>query len=189
MEKDFSLQGKILMATPALEDPNFARAVVYMCAHSAEGAVGLIVNRPLGNLRLEDIFERFSIEGKEKEGLGKMAVHLGGPVEMNRGFVLHRERQHGEEALHVDEDIVMTGSMEILREMAEGKISDECFLALGYAGWSGGQLEKEIQANGWLHCESDPFLIFGGEDAKKYSRALEKIGVSEESFSEEAGHS
>ena len=170
------LDGQVLIAMPGMQDPRFARAVVYLCAHSAEGAMGLIVNKRADDLVWRDLFKRLGIP------IGSLhaprPVHYGGPVETGRGFVLHSSDYHAEEAtLKVDNRISMTATLDVLQAMATGRGPDHAIVALGYAGWAPGQLEAELQMNGWLLCESDEELVFGDDDTSKWDRALRKIGV------------
>jgi putative transcriptional regulator len=170
------LDGQVLIAMPGMQDPRFARSIVYLCAHSAEGAMGLIVNKRADDLVWRDLFKRLGIP------IGSVnaprPVHYGGPVETGRGFVLHSADYHAEEAtLKVDTRISMTATLDVLQAMALGRGPDHAIVALGYAGWAPGQLESELQMNGWLLCEPDEELVFGDDDSGKWDRALKKIGV------------
>jgi putative transcriptional regulator len=170
------LDGQVLIAMPGMQDPRFARAVVYLCAHSAEGAMGLIVNKRADDLVWRDLFKRLGIP------IGSFhaprPVHYGGPVETGRGFVLHTSDYHAEDAtLKVDNRISMTATLDVLQAMGTGRGPDNAIVALGYAGWAPGQLESELQMNGWLLCEPDEELVFGEDDNAKWDRALKKIGV------------
>jgi putative transcriptional regulator len=170
------LDGQILIAMPGMQDPRFARSLVYLCAHSAEGAMGLIVNKRAEDLVWRDLFKRLGIP------IGSVnaprPVHYGGPVETGRGFVLHSSDYHADEAtMKVDPAISMTATLDVLQAMALGRGPDRAIVALGYAGWAAGQLESELQMNGWLLCESDDDLVFGDEDDRKWDLALRKIGV------------
>jgi putative transcriptional regulator len=170
------LDGQVLIAMPGMQDPRFARSLVYLCAHSAEGAMGLIVNKRADDLVWRDLFKRLGIP------IGSVnaprPVHYGGPVETGRGFVLHSSDYHADEAtLKVDKGISMTATLDVLQAMALGRGPDRAIVALGYAGWAPGQLESELQMNGWLLCEPDEELVFGDDDDAKWDRALKKIGV------------
>lgn len=170
------LDGKVLIAMPSMQDPRFARSLVYLCAHSADGAMGLIVNKRADDLVWRDLFERLSIPIGDSNA--PRPVHYGGPVETGRGFVLHSADYHVEEAtMKVDSEISMTATLDILQAMAAGTGPDNAVLALGYAGWAPGQLESELQMNGWLLCASDDELLFGEQDEAKWDLALRKIGV------------
>jgi putative transcriptional regulator len=193
-QRDGYLDGQLLIAMPAMGDPRFARAVIYMCAHSEDGAMGIIVNHRAPNISFTELLEQLNIvPPKERislpSGLRGMAVHLGGPVETGRGFVLHSADYFKEEStLPIDELVCLTATVDILRDIAKGTGPDKALLALGYAGWAPGQLESEIQANGWLHCAADSELIFGLEVDRKYTRALGKIGIDPLRLVNDAGH-
>lgn len=170
------LEGKVLIAMPGMQDPRFSRAIVYLCAHSSDGAMGLIVNKRAEDLVWRDLFKRLGIP------IGSIhaprPVHYGGPVETGRGFVLHSGDYHAEEAtMRVDDAVSMTATLDVLQAMALGQGPDRAILALGYAGWAAGQLESELQMNGWLLCDSDDELLFGDADGDKWSLALGRIGV------------
>jgi putative transcriptional regulator len=186
------LDGQLLVAMPLMTDKPFARAVIYICAHSAEGAMGLIVNQRAPNIRFAELLQRLRIIPTEGEAPGEdidLDVHVGGPVETERGFVLHSADYYTADAtLPIDEDVSLTATIDILKAIAKGKGPDRAILALGYAGWRPGQLETEIQANGWLNCPADPELLFDRDLEGKYWRALSKIGVDPSHLVSEAGH-
>ena len=170
------LGGKILIAMPGMDDPRFARSLVYLCSHSDEGAMGLIINKTADKLVWNDLF------GKLEIPIGSVnaprPVHFGGPVEMARGFVLHSSDYHAEDAtLVVDETVSMTGTLDILHDIAKGIGPEKTMLALGYAGWAPGQLESELQYNGWLTCDPDGDLLFGETLIAKWDQALAKLGI------------
>ena len=170
------LDGQILIAMPGMQDPRFHRSLVYLCAHSADGAMGLIVNRCAEDLKLADLFDKLGIP--IGGGIGAEPVHYGGPVEMGRGFVLHSSDYHSDDAtMQVDEATSMTATLDILHAMATDRGPDRAIIALGYAGWAPGQLEAELQANGWLACPADGDLLFSSDDVSKWNKALAKIGV------------
>ncbi len=189
-----SFEGQLLIAMPAMADKRFARSVIYVCAHSAEGAMGLIINQRAPNINFPDLLERLQIVEEDAEetmpaDMLSMAVHVGGPVEPERGFVLHSSDYFAPSStLPIDNEICLTATIDILKALAAGKGPGQAILALGYAGWAPGQLEAEIQANGWLHCPSDPELIFDPELDQKYDRALSKIGVDPIHLVNAAGH-
>ena len=171
-----SLEGKLLVAMPGMGDPRFEKSVIFMCAHSEDGAMGLIVNKPANDLNFTDLLEQLDIpvgpEGKSIE------VHIGGPVEHGRGFVLHTSDYRLEEGtMRVSDDFAMTATLEILQDLAEGNGPDESLLVLGYAGWGPGQLESEFRAHGWVSCEADGEIVFALKDADKWSAALQSIGI------------
>ncbi len=181
------LTGKCLIAMPAMGDPRFAQSVVYLCAHSPEGAMGLIVNKPTDDLRMGDLLEHLSIT--PAAAMRNLPVHFGGPVEHGRGFVLHDDGYRSDLAtLHVDRGFGMTATLDILEDLAAGRGPARAILALGYAGWGPGQLERELAQNGWLTCEADSDLIFATPDAGKWEAALARLGVSALVLSSEAGH-
>jgi len=188
------LDGQLLIAMPVMEDERFARSVIYVCAHSSEGAMGIILNRPAGSLDFTDLLVQLDIikrsdSIKLPETAEAMKVMKGGPVETGRGFVLHSSDFFIEDAtLPIDEGVCLTATLDILEAIAKGAGPKHAILALGYAGWAPGQLETEIQDNGWLHCPADPDLIFGRDIEDKYARALHKIGIDPGMLSNEAGH-
>ncbi|MGA7308851.1 MAG: YqgE/AlgH family protein, partial [Pseudolabrys sp.] len=183
-----------LIAMPAMGDERFARAVIYVCAHSTEGAMGIVVNQPASNIKFPDLLVQLEvIPAAERIQLPNRAedvkVLKGGPVETGRGFVLHSADFFIENStLPIDEGICLTATLDILKAIARGNGPASAILALGYAGWAPGQLEQEIQQNGWLHCAADPELIFGRDTDTKYEKALRKIGIDLGMLSSEAGH-
>src|SRR5512142_12957 len=188
------LDGQLLIAMPVMGDPRFERSVIYLCAHSSEGAMGIIVNRPAGSIDFPELLVQLDIikkadQIKLPENAETMKVLKGGPVETGRGFVLHSSDFFIENStLPIDEGICLTATLDILKAIARGNGPASAILALGYAGWAPGQLEQEIQQNGWLHCSADPELIFGGDTDTKYEKALRKIGIDPGMLSSEAGH-
>lgn len=188
------LDGQMLIAMPAMSDERFIRSVIYVCAHSSEGAMGIIVNQVARNIKFPDLLVQLEvIPAKERIELPVRAedvrVLKGGPVETGRGFVLHSADFFIENStLPIDEGICLTATLDILKAIARGNGPASAVLALGYAGWAPGQLEQEIQDNGWLHCAADSDLIFGGDIEGKYERALRKLGIDPGMLSSEAGH-
>jgi len=188
------LDGQMLIASPAMQDERFARSVVYMCAHSSEGAMGIVVNRPAGNISFPDLLVKLDIIPRAEvirlpSRAGDVTVLKGGPVETERGFVLHSADFFIENStLPIDEGICLTATLDILKAIARGAGPASAILALGYAGWSPGQLENEMQQNGWLHCSADRELIFGTAIDAKYERAMQKIGIRPGMLSNEVGH-
>ena len=188
------LDGQLLIAMPVMSDPRFERSVIYMCAHSSEGAMGIIVNRPAGSIDFPGLLVQLDIirkadQIKLPENAETMQVLKGGPVDTGRGFVLHSSDFYIQDAtLNIDDGICLTATVDILKAIARGSGPKHAILALGYAGWAPGQLENEIQHNGWLHCDADPDLIFGDDVDDKYLRALRKIGIDPGMLSNEAGH-
>jgi putative transcriptional regulator len=188
------LDGQMLIAMPAMNDERFERAVIYVCAHSGEGAMGIIVNQPAGNIKFPDLLVQLEvIPAAERIQLPTQAedvkVLKGGPVETGRGFVLHSADFFIENStLPIDEGICLTATLDILKAIARGNGPENAILALGYAGWAPGQLENEIQHNGWLHCAADPELIFGANNESKYEKAMRKIGIDLGMLSSDSGH-
>lgn len=170
------LNGQVLIAMPGMQDPRFHRSLVYICAHSQDGAMGLIVNKRADDLKLKDLFGKLGIPvGK---GIAREAVHYGGPVETGRGFVLHSSDYHSDDAtMQVDDSTSMTATLDILHAMTTDSGPDRAIVMLGYAGWAPGQLEAELQANGWLACTADEDLLFSTDEAAKWDKALAKLGV------------
>jgi len=188
------LDGQMLIAMPAMNDERFTRAVIYVCAHSSEGAMGIVVNQPAANIKFPDLLVQLEVIPAAERielptGSQTVKVLKGGPVETGRGFVLHSADFFIENStLPIDEGICLTATLDILKAIAHGTGPHNAILALGYAGWAPGQLEQEIQQNGWLHCAADAELIFGGDVEHKYERALRKIGIDLGQLSSEAGH-
>src|SRR6202049_2682781 len=188
------LDGQMLIAMPSMRDERFSRSVIYVCAHSSEGAMGIIVNQVAANINFPDLLVQLEvipaadlIQLPTRAGIVK--VLKGGPVETGRGFVLHSSDFFIENStLPLDEGICLTATLDILKAIARGEGPLSAVLALGYAGWAPGQLETEIQENGWLHCSADTELIFGGDLVHKYERALKKLGIHAGMLSSEAGH-
>ncbi len=180
------LAGHLLVAMPNMPDDRFSKTVIYMCAHNAEGAMGLVVNKPLETLSFPDLLEQLDIipSGMHEP----INVHFGGPVESGRGFVLHTPDYVQEATMVVNDDIALTATVDILQAIAEGSGPQKSLLALGYAGWGPGQLDSEIKANGWLHVEADPQLVFGGGMDDKWEQAMLKIGIDPRMLSDKAGH-
>src|SRR6478736_1039069 len=188
------LDGQMLIASPGMQDERFARSLIYVCAHSSEGAMGIVVNQPAPHISFPDLLVKLDvIPAADKiqlpPGAGDVTVLKGGPVETERGFVLHSADFFIENStLPIDEGICLTATLDILKAIARGAGPASAVLALGYAGWAPGQLEQEIQQNGWLHCPADPDLIFGADIEGKYERALRKIGIDLGMLSSESGH-
>jgi putative transcriptional regulator len=188
------LDGQMLIAMPSMRDERFTRSVIYVCAHSSEGAMGIIVNQPAANINFPDLLVQLEVIPASDliqlpRRAGAIKVLRGGPVETGRGFVLHSADFFIENStLPIDEGICLTATLDILKAIARGDGPASALLALGYAGWAAGQLETEIQENGWLHCTADPELIFGMDTDAKYEKALRKIGIDLGMLSSEAGH-
>lgn len=188
------LDGQMLIAMPSMRDERFARTLIYMCAHSSEGAMGIVVNQPAADISFPDLLVKLDvIPANERIQLprraGTIKVLKGGPVETQRGFVLHTADFFIENStLPIDEGICLTATLDILKAIARDEGPANAVLALGYAGWAPGQLEKEIQHNGWLHCTADSHLVFGTDTGGKYEKAMGKLGIDLGMLSSEAGH-
>ena len=188
------LDGQMLIAMPSMGDDRFARSVIYMCVHSTEGAMGIVVNQPAAHISFTDLLVQLEVVPAAEliqlpSRAGGVQVLRGGPVDTQRGFVLHSSDFFIENStVPIDEGISLTATLDILKAIARGEGPQSAILALGYAGWAPGQLENEIQHNGWLHCSADAELIFGQDTDGKYERALKKIGIDLGMLSSEAGH-
>lgn len=188
------LDGQLLIAMPSMSDPRFARSVIYMCAHSDDGAMGIIINQRAPHIGFPDLLEQLDIADEQerimlKPKLAEMNIHVGGPVETGRGFVLHSSDYYASDStLPINEGVCLTATIDILRAIAVGDGPNRSLLALGYAGWAPQQLEKEIQANGWLHCPADEDLVFDGDLDAKYRNTLARIGIDPSHLVSDAGH-
>ncbi|MCE8009206.1 YqgE/AlgH family protein [Aestuariivita sp.] len=181
------LTGKLLIAMPGMGDPRFEASVVFVCSHSGEGAMGLIINKPAPEVRLAELLEQLDIDPRA-EGLNR-PVHFGGPVEGGRGFVLHgRDYGSSIQTLEVTDEIGMTATLDVLEDIARGTGPSQALMLLGYAGWGAGQLEGEIGRNGWLTADASADLIFGLPDERKWSAALKTLGIEPMMLSGSAGH-
>jgi len=167
--------GQVLLAMPAMSDPRFERAVIYMCAHNEDGAMGIVINKPLDSIGFRELLGELDIQ--TSPDIRDVPVHFGGPVENQRGFVLHSKDYSHTETLLVDETIGLTATVKILRDMASGDGPVRSILALGYAGWGPGQLESEIQQNAWLTVPASDELLFDAANNEKWERAFNSIGV------------
>ncbi len=180
------LSGKLLIAMPGMGDPRFEHSVVFLCAHSGDGAMGLIVNKPARDLSFDKLADQLGIARTDRAH--EIRVHFGGPVEHSRGFVLHSRDYAGSgSTLKVDDRFGMTATVDILEAIATGRGPAASLLALGYAGWGPGQLEDEILRNGWLTCDAAPDLVFSDRNAEKWTRALGTLGVDPLTLSAAAG--
>jgi putative transcriptional regulator len=188
------LDGHFLIAMPGMMDERFARSVVYICAHSSEGAMGITINRAATQITFRELLVQLEIiprgdQIRLPEPVSRMTVHRGGPVETGRGFVLHSADYYIENStLPIDEHVSLTATLEILKAIAAGQGPSSSLLALGYAGWAPGQLETEIQANGWLNCPANADVIFDPDIEGKYQRALGMIGIDPARLAAQAGH-
>ena len=185
-DSDGYLQGQLLIATPMLSSGCFARSVVYMCSHTSDGAMGIIVNQTIARINIADIFSQLEID--VAPSVEALPVHFGGPVEASRGFVLHTPEYKVRDTVLIDDAVALTANVDILKDVACGKGPQRSLLALGYAGWGAGQLEAEIESNSWISAPAGLDLIFGGENKRKWERAAQSLGVNMLHFSSNAGH-
>ncbi len=193
--EDRFLEGQLLLAMPTMTDKRFRRSVIYMCRHTeADGAMGIIVNQRAKNLSFPKLLRQLKLleRGSDEElpvELSDKNVHVGGPVSAERGFVLHSgDYRTADATLTIADGICLTATIDILKAIAVGKGPAACLLALGYSGWAPGQLESELQANGWLHCRADHELVFGQDIELTYDRALSKLGIDPAFLVTAAGH-
>lgn len=180
------LSGQLLVAMPGMPDPRFAKTVIYLCAHNAEGAMGLVVNRPMDSITFPDLLEQLEIETPDPTD--QIKILSGGPVEAARGFVLHSCDYLQEATMRVNAEVGLTATIDILRAIASGEGPKKSLLALGYAGWGAGQLDHEIKENGWLNVEADDDLLFENDLDSRWQGAMEKIGIDPRMLSDDAGH-
>ena len=182
-----SLTGQLLISMPQMADQYFARSVVYVCSHSQDdGAMGLIINKTIEDLTIEKLYTQLEIEPAMRVSRPE-PVHFGGPVQTGRALILHSPDYEGEGTLRVGQDFALTATLDILRAIGQGEPPRQILLAIGYAGWGAGQLECEIQANGWLSVAADTGLVFAADNNSKWHRALAKLGVSPEFISDQTG--
>ena len=185
-EDNTGLEGQFLIAMPGIGDRRFHRSVIFICAHSDEGAMGLIVNQVSDGLNFSDLLGQLEIEA-EDDSQGALPVRIGGPVETTRGFVLHSTDYGEDGALEITGGYRLTGTVDILRDIAKGKGPNQHMIALGYTGWAPGQLEQELQQNGWVACDAEAGIIYADDDDAKWVQALSKLGISPELLSAGGG--
>jgi putative transcriptional regulator len=183
---DTFLTGQLLIAMPAMGDERFAQSVIYLCAHTADGAMGIVVNRPLQKPSFGDLLKQLNVAPTPPAR--QIQLCQGGPVENARGFVLHTTDWTGEGSLRVTESTALTASLDVLKAIAGGGGPREGLLALGYAGWGPGQLDNEIQQNAWLSVPADDTLVFDGDFDTKWRRAFAKLRIDPLLLSDVAGH-
>jgi len=181
-----TLTRHFLIAMPAMTDPNFARSVTLLCEHSDLGAMGLVINRPV-DLQLKDVLAQVGVDPDQAEGRDA-PVFFGGPVQPNRGFVIHEPAGAWDSTLRLGEDLGITTSRDVLQAIAEQRGPDRFLVTLGYAGWSAGQLEREITENAWLHCPADRAILFDTPPERRWQAAAALVGVDLSTLSGEAGH-
>lgn len=182
----WTLTGSLLVAMPSMEDPRFAHSVIFICAHTSEAAMGIVVNRPLSRPTFEDILRQHDIAPQPPAR--RVRVCAGGPVEDGRGFVLHTSDWTSDGTLRVTDDLALTASLDVLKALAEGQGPRAGVLALGYAGWGPGQLDQEVQQNAWLSVPADETIVFDGDTDTKWRRALAKLHIDPLLLSGDAGH-
>lgn len=180
------LAGQLLIAMPQLRDPRFSRTVVYLCAHTAEGAMGLVVNRSFDGLTFPQLLEQLEIPSTPS--CEEIRIHFGGPVEGGRGFVLHSTDYMHETSMRVDGTVALTATVDVLKAISTGQGPKSSLLALGYAGWGAGQLDAEIRDNSWLNVPADPDLLFSGDLEHKWEQAIHKLGIDFAALSGDVGH-
>ena len=183
---DFYFTGQLLIAMPGMQDERFYKTVIYLCAHTDDGAMGLVLNQVIKGLSFPGLLEQLGIDGGVSDR--SVPIHFGGPVESGRGFVLHSNEYQQDATLEVDGDISLTATVDVLKAIARGRGPKHSLLALGYAGWGPGQLDDEIRANGWLQAPADMDLIFDDVQVDKWERSIAKIGIDPGMLSDEVGH-
>ena len=184
--ENVNLTGHFLIAMPALEDPHFAKSVTYICEHNNDGAMGIVINRPT-DMTLNALFEQINIKLEDNPIAGK-AVHYGGPVQSDRGFVLHQPAGNWQSSITIHGDTALTTSKDILEAVANGTGPEKIFITLGYAGWGAGQIEQEMAKNAWLSVEAKDSVIFDMASAEKLNAAMALLGLDFAKLSDEAGH-
>ncbi len=185
--ENVNLCGKLLIAMPGMGDPRFEKSVIYMCEHSENGAMGLIINKPTPEVTFAKLIKQLSIETGANPP--KAQVYFGGPVEIGRGFVLHSADYNLDDiTLKIDDVFAMTATRDVLSDMAGGAGPKSALLALGYSGWGAGQIEAELGQNGWLSCDASPEVVFNVPDGDKWVAALKLLGVDALMLSATAGH-
>ena len=185
-----NLTNQFLIAMPGMVDGNFAGTVVYLCEHNDKGALGLVINRPI-DINLKHLFEKVDLS-LDRSNLAERPVYLGGPVQTERGFVLHEslgdEGGHYNSTLKIEGGLEMTTSRDVLEALSNGAGPRKVFITLGYSGWTAGQLEEEISRNGWLNVDADPDVIFDTPVEQRYDKALSLLGIDRNFLMGEAGH-
>ena len=188
MSRRTSLKGKLLIAMPSIQGDWFSHSVVFLCEHSADGAMGLVLNKPAPQMYFADLAEKLDLGRAIPEHILLQPIMLGGPVKTFQGFVLHSPDYMAEGSHRITSDFSLNTTVEVLKAIALGQGPRRQLIALGYAGWSPGQLDNEILNNGWLHCDADPNLVFGHIAERLHNAALAKLGVDPRMLSSEAGH-
>ncbi len=182
------IQGQILVAMPSMQDPRFRESIIFMCGHDKNGAMGIIVNKLIDDVYLEDIIDQMDLEAQAQDDIPPYPIHYGGPVEIGRGFVLHTTDCLRDSSVTITDDIALTASTEIFNQVLEGSGPDHLLIALGYAGWSSGQLETEIMENSWLTLPADASILFDTTPETLWERTLKKFGIDPLCLSLHAGN-
>lgn len=183
---DINLTNHFLIAMPGMTDPYFANSLTFICEHNENGALGIVINKPI-DLTLQSLFEQVGLT-LERSELMLLPVYFGGPVQMDRGFVLHQPGGNWQSSLQIDDELAFTTSKDILTAITEGAGPDRLLVTLGYAGWEAGQLEAELAANGWLNVEADHSIIFDLPPEERLAAAMEQLGIDILSLSDQVGH-
>lgn len=184
--ENVNLTGHFLIAMPAMTDPYFARSLTYICEHNSQGAMGVVINRPI-EMNLDELFDQINLELSDKT-LGQAPVYFGGPVQIERGFVLHQPVGQWQSSIAISANTALTTSKDILEASAHGAGPQKMLVTLGYAGWTAGQLEEELAQNAWLSVAAEDSVIFDLPSDQKLNAAMRLLGVDFASLSEEAGH-
>lgn len=187
LKQDLSgyLTGQFLLAMPHMQDPRFEKAVIFICGHDTNGAMGLVVNKHLGDLTLKGLLEYLNLP---KESIKRdLPIYFGGPVDTGRGFVLHSDDFSHPGTVPLNHHISLTATLDVLQSIADGDGPKDCLLAMGYVGWGPGQLDSELHGNQWLQVEADPDTLFHVPIEKKWEIAIAKLGVTPETISEDVG--
>jgi len=184
--ENVNLTGHFLIAMPAMADPYFAKSVTYVCEHNEQGAMGIVINRPI-DMKLTELFEQINLDLRE-ESLGQLPVHFGGPVHVDRGFVLHQPVGQWQSSLAINDDTALTTSKDILEASAHGTGPRKMLVTLGYAGWAPGQLEQELAQNAWLTVPAEDAIIFDIPSEEKLAAAMGLLGIDFASLADDAGH-
>tara|TARA_Y100000780_G_scaffold1974_1_gene1955 strand:+ start:147 stop:698 length:552 start_codon:yes stop_codon:yes gene_type:complete len=180
-----NLTGQIIVSMPSLEDERFYKTVIYICAHSSEGSMGIIINKKIDYDLYPDLLQQLGIDKPLNNK--KLFIRYGGPVESGRGFVLHSDDMMRKETLNIDKGVALTSTAEFFDDLSKGKGPKNCILALGYAGWQPGQLESEIMRNSWMSLSVDNSFLFDDEVSRKWSQAYKLMGIDPNSLSSESG--
>jgi putative transcriptional regulator len=186
MTEPINLTHHFLIAMPAMADPNFAHTLTFVCEHNKDGALGIVINRPI-DMKLSALFEQINVPLADRT-LREAPVHFGGPVQLDRGFVLHRPLGNWQSTLAIGDDMGLTTSKDVLEAVGRGDGPSDVFVSLGYAGWEAGQLESEIAQNAWLTVEADAGVLFDIPPERRLPAAMQLLGIDLAQLSEDVGH-